>query len=938
MERDDALKPGTADRLSALEAENRMLRDELHVARQAAEITTQLVVEQFEKTEAMLARIQDAKATSDTLLRENQGIMDNASVGIAFTRDRKIYRYNECFGTLFGFVGDSGIGQPGRVLYPSDEAYAEVGRLAMPLLSKNKPFEQEMLLQRQDGSHFWANVKAYVADPKNQATGTIWIVQDRAAFKAVQEEIEKSNEEMAAIFESSTLGISFIKDRVMVKANNKLEELFGYQQGELQGRPTRCWYPDEESYRSVGEAYGDLAQGSTHRRLIKMLRKDGSLFWARLSGCAISNDLSRGSVWTVDDITAEYEATQEIAAILESVTHGIAFIRNRTTVKANKMLEEVFGYAPGELQGRSTRFWYPDDESYQAAAEDYHYLAQGLTHRSVVKMQRKDGSLFWARQSGCALSTDPLSGSVWTVEDISAEHAASEAIVRAKEQAEAAESKLRASYAELAEANDRLLKLDQLKSDFLSSVSHELRTPLTSIRGFTHLVEREFSRSFAPLADADKGLGKKSSRIQENLHIILKESDRLTRLINDVLDLAKIEAGRIDWNDTQVQTALLIRDAANAANGMFGNKPEVELRVDVQDDVPAFIGDADRMLQVLVNLLNNAAKFTDHGVVTAHAFLNSARLIQIDIIDTGIGFPPEDAESIFDKFQQSRQGDTLVDRPKGTGLGLAIAREIVERHGGKMRAQSEPGKGSVFSVFLQPIADQLEGISDIATSGPASMVELQLDAMGARRLVGKEGKPRVLVVDDDAGVRDYLSQLLQEQGYAVLTAANGQLALIAAQAFIPHLITMDLAMPVMDGHTAIARLRDDVQLRHIPILVLSALPEWASAGGDLAMNKPLDEPLFLKNIRLLLGHVEIAEQKQMRFLVLYDTQPNAALVPDGFSAHCQMDYCSLDELAGRIQADFEGMLLIPSELLGKVDLKRLSLTPALKVMIMPQVA
>jgi signal transduction histidine kinase/CheY-like chemotaxis protein len=499
----------------------------------------------------------------------------------------------------------------------------------------------------------------------------------------------------------------------------------------------------------------------------------------------------------------------------------------------------------------------------------------------------------------------------------------------------ATEEKLRDSYTELEEANQRLQKLDQLKSDFLSSVSHELRTPLTSIRGFAHLVEREFSRSFAPMAKTDAGLTRKSNRIQENLGIVLKESDRLTRLINDVLDLAKIEAGRIEWRDAPIQVGILVRDAVNAARGMFDQKPDVDLKVEVADGLPLFVGDADRMLQVLVNLLNNAAKFTDRGVVTVRVFFNSENLIQIDVSDSGIGFPQEEAESIFDKFQQAQHGDTLLDQPKGTGLGLAISREIVERHSGKNRAQSQPGKGSVFTVLLQPAAERLAEIADITSRIATFAAEEQHPATDEAGPLSIDENSRVLVVDDDVGVRDYLTQLLQEQGHDVIAAADGQAALVAAQEFHPDLITMDLAMPVMDGRTAIAKLRADPELQHIPIMVISAIPGWETAGGDLAMAKPLDEARFLKNIHWLLGGGEIAEMENLHFLVLYETERDSALAPAGFKARCELEYCPLAELPTRIQSGFKGMVVVPVSLLDKVDLHMLNATPSLEVMIMP---
>ena len=799
-----------------LEAENLMLRHEIRVAREAAEITAQLVVQQFEKSEAMLERLQQSKAITETALHENKGIMDNASLGIAFTRDRAIFRYNKAFSEMFGFPADSGIGQPGRVLYPSEEAYAEVTRLAVPLLERNQPFAHELLLRRQDGGDFWADLKAYVADPRDPSVGTVWIVQDRSSFKAAEEEVRKSSEEMAAIFESSSFGIAFIKNRVMVKANHKLEELFGYEQGELCGRSTRCWYPDEESFQSVGAAYSELSKGQTHRRVTRMQHKDGSLFWARLSGCALSAKISHGSVWTVEDVTAEYEATA--------------------------------------------------------------------------------------------------------------------ALQLAKEKAEAAEEKLRASYAEVEAANCRLVELDRMKSDFLSSVSHELRTPLTSIRGFARLIDREFSRTFLPLQGQDASLQKKSQRIRDNLEIILKESERLTRLINDVLDLAKIEAGRVEWHDVPIRPEDLVRDAANAVHGMFEPKPGVALQLEIEAGLPSFIGDADRMLQVLVNLLNNASKFTERGSVTLSAALDGDGLIRIQVRDTGIGFAVADAETIFDKFQQSKHGDTLVDRPAGTGLGLAISREIVARHGGRIWATSTPGEGSVFTLTLPAVATSPQPVV-AAPLRPAAATPAASNA--SPTAAGAAAASRVLVVDDDASIRAYLSQLLQEQGCEVAVAEDGLAALGTALRFRPDLITMDLAMPVMDGHTAIVQLRAAPQLQHIPIMVISAIPGWEAAGGDLAMGKPLDEPRFLQNVHLLLGNERLAPAKKVQFLVLHEAGEPPATPPPGLSAHYEVTSSTVSELPERIASGFQGMVVIPTHLISKVDLNLLQATPMLEVMIMP---
>ncbi|TAN53389.1 MAG: response regulator, partial [Methylococcaceae bacterium] len=388
-------------------------------------------------------------------------------------------------------------------------------------------------------------------------------------------------------------------------------------------------------------------------------------------------------------------------------------------------------------------------------------------------------------------------------------------------------------------------------------------------------------------------------------------------------------------HDAPIQPAALVRNAANAAQGMFDAKPAVRLCLDVQEGLPPFIGDADRLLQVLVNLLNNAAKFTERGTVTVKALLNHNKLIQLEVHDTGVGFPPEDAEAIFDKFQQAKHGDTLVDQPKGTGLGLAISREIVVRHGGRIWAGSVPGKGSVFTLTLPPAAGSLLETTAIA-SHIVDLVEQEAGGAAVPPAASAAaGKPKVLVVDDDPAIRAYLTQLLQEQGYDVVAAEDGQAAIAAAQDQHPDLITMDLAMPVMDGRTAIVKLRADPSLQHIPIMVISAIPGLETAGGDLAMGKPLEEPRFLENVHLLLDGEQHTASRRAHFLVLHEASEPPAMTPASFSAQCKVEFCALDKLTERLQCGFQGMVVVPTHLIGSVDLGMLQAAPSLEVMIMP---
>ena len=243
---------------------------------------------------------------------------------------------------------------------------------------------------------------------------------------------------------------------------------------------------------------------------------------------------------------------------------------------------------------------------------------------------------------------------------------------------------LQRAYSDLATAHQELLSVDEMKTNFLANVSHELRTPLTSIRSFSELL----------LAYEDDPEVQK-----EFLRIISTESERLTRLVNDVLDISRIEAGHMDWKMDTIDVSELLSDLGRTFAPLI-TLADLSFDIQINQDVTRVYGDRDRLHQVIANLLNNAMKFT-HGGGTI--VLRGQRLdeeIRISVTDTGIGVAPTDQQRIFEKFQQV--GDTLTDKPRGTGLGLAICRDIVEHHQGRMWVDSTPGHGSTFTVALPP--------------------------------------------------------------------------------------------------------------------------------------------------------------------------------------------------------------------------------------------
>jgi Na+/proline symporter/signal transduction histidine kinase len=243
---------------------------------------------------------------------------------------------------------------------------------------------------------------------------------------------------------------------------------------------------------------------------------------------------------------------------------------------------------------------------------------------------------------------------------------------------------LEAATAELRAANEQLKELDRMKDDFVSMVTHELRTPLTSIRAFSEILRQD------PNVEL--------SQRKKFLDIITKETERLTRLINQVLDLSKIESGRAEWDESRIDMKEVITDTVTGMGQMFEEKG-IRVELHLPESAPQVPGDVDRIIQVLLNLLSNAVKFCEPGKGRIEIALSETEAcLRVDVRDNGPGVAASDREVIFDKFRQS--GDTLTDRPHGTGLGLPISRHIVEHHGGKLWVESRPGGGACFSFTL----------------------------------------------------------------------------------------------------------------------------------------------------------------------------------------------------------------------------------------------
>jgi len=358
---------------------------------------------------------------------EYKAILANASIGIAFTRDRKFTLCNPKFAEMLGWKAEDLIGQPGEVVYPSRESYEAMGGIAVPLLGSGRQLDVEWELRRKDGSTFLARMIAKAVSPTDTQRGTVWIVEDITDSKRHADEVTRLLREQNAILDTASIGICFVRDRTIVRCNRRMEEMYGFAPGELNGKPTSTTYAADSNYALASGSHAEMARGQTHTHVMQARRRDGTVFWERSTGRAVDpGDPARGSVWLLEDITEQKRSEEELQrllsehqAIANNLVIGIAFLRERKIVRCNRRFEELFGYGPGEALNMSTRQYYFTDEEFEASGRFIAEIEAGKSPSMDQWLRRKDGSGFWCRRTGRALEPGNLKkGYVWLFEDI----------------------------------------------------------------------------------------------------------------------------------------------------------------------------------------------------------------------------------------------------------------------------------------------------------------------------------------------------------------------------------------------------------------------------------------------------------------------------------------------------------------------------------------
>lgn len=652
---------------------------------------------------------------------------------------------------------------------------------------------------------------------------TLSIYVDDTERRAAEDAVRRSETMLSHLVATSPdlITLTDMATGRYVMVNHAFERVLGHRVADTVGRTSLelgIWRNAQDRQRLTD---GLQAQGRVTDMPLTFVNKQGAEVLLLVSAARFAMDRRTYVVVNARDVTASERSRLVREAILLNASVGIALTRDRKFVLANRHFEELYGWPPGAVVGQpGSAVWASDDEY----AEVGRLFGERLLSGELVEVERmarrRDGSSFLARIRGRAV--DPAhpaeGGTVWIVEDITERRDFEVALARARDDAESA---------------------SRAKSAFLANTSHELRTPLNGMIGLAHLAREP---------------GLPEERRQLYLDQIADSAQGLAGIISDILDLSKIEAGKLQVEVTQFDLGELLR-SLERTYAMQAAERRLQLVFDLSPEVMGSVmGDPLRVRQIVTNYLVNALKFTEGGGITlaarrlaeghsGHSGHATAGTVCFEVRDTGDGIPPEVQGRLFKPFSQA--DESITRRFGGTGLGLSICRELAALMGGQVGVQSRPGEGSVFWAELP--------LPPARVQAPAAP---PLPAPHAQALEGC----RVLMAEDNPVNMMIAVAMLQRWGVQVTQAAHGQEAVDlvkAAQASgtLFDAVLMDVQMPVMSGHEATAAMRALPGCEQLPIIALTAaaLVTEREAAMEAGMTDFLTKPVDAERLRSTLA-------------------------------------------------------------------------------------